>query len=66
MSRIGRLPITVPAGVEVKVDGNVVSVKGAKGELSHTLASPITASLEETPSPSAARTTSANPGPCMA
>ena len=47
MSRIGRLPITVPAGVEVKVDGNVVSVKGAKGELSHTLASPITASLEE-------------------
>jgi large subunit ribosomal protein L6 len=47
MSRIGRLPITVPAGVEVKVDGNVVSVKGAKGELSHTLASPITVSLEE-------------------
>ena len=47
MSRIGRLPITVPAGVEVKIDGNVVSVKGAKGELSHTLASPITVSLEE-------------------
>ncbi|TJY71541.1 50S ribosomal protein L6 [Arthrobacter sp. CAU 1506] len=47
MSRIGRLPITVPAGVEVKVDGNVVSVKGAKGELSHTLASPITVSLDE-------------------
>jgi large subunit ribosomal protein L6 len=47
MSRIGRLPITVPAGVEVKVDGNVVSVKGAKGELSHTMASPITVSLEE-------------------
>ena len=47
MSRIGRLPITVPAGVEVKVDGNVVSVKGAKGELSHTVASPIQVSLEE-------------------
>ena len=47
MSRIGRLPITVPAGVEIKVDGNVVSVKGAKGELSHTVASPITVSLEE-------------------
>jgi large subunit ribosomal protein L6 len=47
MSRIGRLPITVPAGVEVKVDGNVVSVKGTKGELSHTLASPITVSLDE-------------------
>ena len=46
MSRIGRLPITVPAGVEVKVDGSVVSVKGSKGELSHTVASPIEVSLE--------------------
>ena len=34
MSRIGRAPITVPAGVDVKVDGNVVTVKGPKGELS--------------------------------
>ena len=47
MSRIGRLPITVPAGVEVKVDGSVVSVKGSKGELSHTVPSPIEVSLEE-------------------
>ncbi|MDO5744567.1 MAG: 50S ribosomal protein L6 [Micrococcaceae bacterium] len=47
MSRIGRLPITVPAGVELKIDGNLVSVKGAKGELNHTVASPITAVLEE-------------------
>ena len=47
MSRIGRLPITVPAGVEVKVDGSVVSVKGSKGELSHSVASPIQVSLEE-------------------
>lgn len=47
MSRIGRLPITVPAGVEVKVDGSVVSVKGSKGELSHTVASPIQVSLED-------------------
>ncbi|MFJ6279797.1 LSU ribosomal protein L6P [Arthrobacter subterraneus] len=47
MSRIGRLPITVPAGVEVKVDGSLVSVKGSKGELSHTVASPIQVSLEE-------------------
>lgn len=47
MSRIGRLPIPVPAGVEVKVDGNVVSVKGAKGELSHTVASPIQVALED-------------------
>ena len=47
MSRIGRLPITVPAGVEVKVDGSVVSVKGSKGELSHSVASPIQVSLED-------------------
>ncbi len=33
MSRIGRMPITIPAGVEVKVDGNVVTVKGAKATL---------------------------------
>jgi large subunit ribosomal protein L6 len=47
MSRIGRLPISVPAGVEVKIDGNVVSVKGPKGELTHTVASPIEVALEE-------------------
>ncbi len=34
MSRIGRSPITVPAGVEVKVDGHTVTVKGPKGTLS--------------------------------
>ena len=33
MSRIGVRPITIPAGVEVKVDGNLVSVKGPKGQL---------------------------------
>lgn len=37
MSRIGKMPIAVPAGVTVKVDGNVVSVKGPKGELSRTI-----------------------------
>src|SRR6478735_1928580 len=47
MSRIGRLPITVPAGVEVKVDGSVVSVKGSKGELTHTVASPIEVALDD-------------------
>ena len=36
MSRIGKLPVPVPAGVEVKIDGNTVSVKGSKGELSQT------------------------------
>lgn len=33
MSRIGRMPITIPAGVDVKIDGNVVTVKGPKGTL---------------------------------
>jgi large subunit ribosomal protein L6 len=47
MSRIGRLPITVPAGVEVKIDGSLVTVKGGKGELAHTVASPIEVSLED-------------------
>jgi large subunit ribosomal protein L6 len=42
MSRIGRKPITVPSGVDLKVDGPRVTVKGPKGELSHTLAEPIT------------------------
>ena len=36
MSRIGKMPITVPAGVEVKIDDTTVSVKGSKGELSRT------------------------------
>jgi large subunit ribosomal protein L6 len=42
MSRIGRKPIPVPSGVEIKIDGQTVTVKGPKGELSHTLAEPIT------------------------
>jgi large subunit ribosomal protein L6 len=42
MSRIGRLPITVPSGVEVAIDGQDVSVKGPKGQLSLTVAEPIT------------------------
>lgn len=42
MSRIGRLPVTVPGGVEVTIDGQDVTVKGPKGSLSHTVASPIT------------------------
>jgi large subunit ribosomal protein L6 len=38
MSRIGRLPITLPSGVDVTVDGTTVTVKGPKGTLSTTLA----------------------------
>ena len=42
MSRIGRLPITVPSGVEVSIDGQAVEVKGPKGTLNHVVAAPIT------------------------
>jgi len=41
MSRIGRLPITVPSGVDVSIDGQTVTVKGPKGTLSHVVAEPI-------------------------
>ncbi|MFC5749159.1 50S ribosomal protein L6 [Actinomadura rugatobispora] len=47
MSRIGRLPITVPSAVEVKIDGRKVTVKGPKGELHHTVAEPIEVALED-------------------
>jgi large subunit ribosomal protein L6 len=42
MSRIGRLPIPVPSGVDVTIDGRTISVKGPKGALSHTVTEPIT------------------------
>ena len=41
MSRIGRLPIPVPSGVDVAIDGRDVTVKGPKGTLSHTIATPL-------------------------
>ncbi|SDB99277.1 LSU ribosomal protein L6P [Raineyella antarctica] len=47
MSRIGRLPITVPSGVEVTLDGRQVKVKGPKGELEHQVAAPITVQRSE-------------------
>ncbi|HJE51621.1 MAG TPA: 50S ribosomal protein L6 [Tessaracoccus flavescens] len=42
MSRIGRLPIAIPSGVDVKLDGRQVDVKGPKGSLSLTVAEPLT------------------------
>ncbi|MGL4339427.1 MAG: 50S ribosomal protein L6 [Rhodoglobus sp.] len=47
MSRIGRLPISVPAGVEVKIEGQAIAVKGPKGELKLTVKSPIQVTLDE-------------------
>lgn len=46
MSRIGKLSIDIPAGVEVKVDGDVVTIKGAKGELQHHVPAPIAVKVE--------------------
>ena len=48
MSRIGRKPISIPAGVEVTIAGQDVSVKGPKGTLSFTVAEPIKVSMEDT------------------
>ena len=47
MSRIGKLPIAVPGGVDVKIDGQLVSVKGPKGELSLVVSEPIRVALED-------------------
>lgn len=41
MSRIGRLPIPVPSGVDVTLEGRAVTVKGPKGTLRHTVAEPL-------------------------
>ena len=46
MSRIGNKPITVPAGVEVKIDGNHISVKGPKGTLERDVKSEISMNLD--------------------
>lgn len=47
MSRIGRLPIPVPAGVDVVIDGRAVRVTGPRGELAHVVAAPITVERED-------------------
>ena len=47
MSRIGRLPVPVPSGVEVTLNGQQVTVKGPKGTLSHTVIEPITVVQED-------------------
>lgn len=46
MSRIGKMPIAVPAGVEVAIDGNTVTVKGPKGELTRTFQPSMTIAQE--------------------
>lgn len=46
MSRIGKNPITVPAGVDVKINGNEVTVKGPKGELKNTFNADMAIAME--------------------
>jgi large subunit ribosomal protein L6 len=47
MSRIGKLPVIVPSGVEVTIDGQHIKVKGPKGTLEHTIVEPITVERAE-------------------
>lgn len=47
MSRIGRMPVVVPSGVEVQIKGSHVRVKGPKGELEHTFPASMSMSLED-------------------
>jgi large subunit ribosomal protein L6 len=47
MSRIGKKPVAVPAGVTAAIDGNTVKVKGAKGELSFHAPSDVTVALDD-------------------
>ncbi|WP_022925306.1 50S ribosomal protein L6 [Serinicoccus marinus] len=47
MSRIGRLPVTVPSGVDVAIDGSTVTVKGPKGQLALDVVEPIAVAAGE-------------------
>lgn len=47
MSRIGRMPVTIPAGVEIMINGQDVKVKGPKGELELTVNQPISVQVED-------------------
>ena len=67
MSRIGKLPVPVPAGVDVSIDGQLVTVKGPKGTLTHTVAEPITVvRADDGTVSSPVPTTSASPRRCTA
>jgi len=47
MSRIGKVPIPVPSGVDVTIDGTLVTVKGPKGTLNHTVPEPLTVTRDD-------------------
>lgn len=47
MSRIGKMPVAIPSGVDVKIDGNTVAVKGPKGELTRSFSPILTIAVED-------------------
>lgn len=47
MSRVGKAPISIPEGIEIKIDGNKVSVKGKLGELSETVHPELSVKMED-------------------
>lgn len=47
MSRIGRLPIAIPSGVDVAIEGALITVKGPKGTLTHTVPAPISVARDD-------------------
>ena len=47
MSRIGKSPVNIPSGVNVKLDGNVITVKGSKGELTQTIDECVQLTIED-------------------
>ncbi len=47
MSRVGKAPISIPEGIEIKIDGNKVSVKGKLGELSETVHPDLSVKMED-------------------
>ena len=47
MSRIGKMPVAIPQGVQIQRDGNVVRVKGPKGEISNRIPPGLTVTIEE-------------------
>lgn len=47
MSRIGRIPVQIPAGVDVTIDGSTITVAGPKGELTHAVPAPIVVARDD-------------------
>lgn len=47
MSRIAKAPVTIPSGVDIKLDGNKLTVKGSKGQLSHVLNSAVNVDITD-------------------